>query len=87
MRNNLLATAFILSSAVSSINGCSEVFGNFYCNPVEAIQYTNVGAPGTYNQITNMASNGVCSFTPKSFSGPISPLDEEVSFHFRGNYT
>ncbi|KAA8574864.1 hypothetical protein MFRU_002g04550 [Monilinia fructicola] len=84
MRNNLLAAAYILSSAVSSVNGCSEVSGNWYCNPVEAIMYSNVGAPGTYNQITNMASNGVCSSTPKAFSGPISPLDEEISFHFRG---
>lgn len=85
MRKNLLAAAYILSSAVSSVNGCSEVSGNWYCNPVEAIMYSNVGAPGTYNQITNMASNGVCSSTPKAFSGPISPLDEEISFHFRGN--
>ncbi|KAI9648242.1 target of Sbf [Ciborinia camelliae] len=84
MRNNLLATAYILSSAVSSVSGCSEVSGNWYCNPVDAVMYSNVGAPGTYNQVTNMASNGVCSSTPKSFSGPLSPLDEEVSFHFRG---
>ncbi|QSZ37493.1 hypothetical protein DSL72_008591 [Monilinia vaccinii-corymbosi] len=83
MRNNLLAAAYLLSS-VSSVNGCAEVSGNWYCNPVDAIIYSNVGAPGTYNQITNMASNGVCSSTPKSFSGPISPLDEEISFHFRG---
>ncbi|KAJ8066048.1 hypothetical protein OCU04_005140 [Sclerotinia nivalis] len=84
MRNNLLATAFILSSVVFSVSGCSEVLGNWYCNPVDAILYSNVGSPGTYNQVTDMASNGICSSTPKSFSGPISPLDEEVSFHFRG---
>ncbi|CAD6442185.1 96f09121-de62-402b-b8d4-8d082bf913ba [Sclerotinia trifoliorum] len=84
MRDNLLATAFILSSVVLLVSGCSEVLGNLYCNPVDAILYSNVGSPGTYNQVTDMASNGICSSTPKSFSGPISPLDEEVSFHFRG---
>lgn len=84
MRSNILATAYILSSAVSIASGCSEVSGNWYCNPVDAILYSNVGAPGTYNQVTDMSSDGICSSTPKSFSGPLSPLDEEVSFHFRG---
>ncbi|KAF7902776.1 hypothetical protein EAF00_002679 [Botryotinia globosa] len=84
MRSNILATAYILSSAVSIVSGCSEVSGNWYCNPVDAILYSNVGAPGTYNQVTDMSSDGICSSTPKSFSGPLSPLDEEVSFHFRG---
>ncbi|TGO30690.1 hypothetical protein BPAE_0004g01490 [Botrytis paeoniae] len=84
MRSNILATAYILSLAVSIASGCSEVSGNWYCNPVDAILYSNVGAPGTYNQVTDMSSDGICSSTPKSFSGPLSPLDEEVSFHFRG---
>ncbi|TGO78427.1 hypothetical protein BELL_0067g00230 [Botrytis elliptica] len=84
MRSNILATAYILSLAVSIVSGCSEVSGNWFCNPVDAILYSNVGAPGTYNQVTDMSSDGICSSTPKSFSGPLSPLDEEVSFHFRG---
>ncbi|ESZ98134.1 hypothetical protein SBOR_1513 [Sclerotinia borealis F-4128] len=84
MRNNLLAAVYVLSSTICSVSGCSEVLGNWFCNAVEAIEYSNVGASGTYNQITNMASDGTCSSTPKSFSGPISPLDEEISFHFRG---
>ncbi|TGO65514.1 hypothetical protein BCON_0002g00990 [Botryotinia convoluta] len=86
MRSNILATAYILSLAVSIVSGCSEVSGNWFCNPVDAILYSNVGAPGTYNQVTDMSSDGICSSTPKSFSGPLSPLDEEVSFHFRGPF-
>jgi hypothetical protein len=59
--------------------GSKEIDGNWFCQAVQAIQYSNVGIPGTYNQITEMASSGVCSSQPKHFSGPISPLDEEVS--------
>ena len=60
--------------------GSQEVQGNWFCQRVTAIQYCNVGTPGTYNQVTDMDSTtGVCSSQPKQFSGPLSPLDEEVS--------
>ncbi len=55
-----------------------EINGNWYCQAVTGIQYSNVGAAGTYNSITNMTSGGLCSSEPKQFSGPLSPLDEEV---------
>jgi len=59
--------------------GSVEIDGNWYCQPVQAIQYSNVGSAGTYNQITAMNADGNCSSVPKAFSGPLSPLDEEVS--------
>jgi len=62
-------------------NGATEIDGNWYCKAVQAIQYSKVGAPGTYSDITGMFPDGTCSAVPKSFSGPISPMDEEVS-HF-----
>lgn len=58
--------------------------GNWYCQPVKAIQYSNVGHSGSYNKVTGMSSSGVCSNTPTKYSGSLAPLDEEVSLHFRG---
>lgn len=59
--------------------GSEQIEGNVYCQPVEAIRYSNVGASGSYNEITKMGSDGSCSSMPKHFSGPLAPLDEEVS--------
>ncbi|TAQ87470.1 hypothetical protein B7494_g4209 [Chlorociboria aeruginascens] len=64
--------------------GSTEISGNWYCQPVKAIQYSNVGAPGSYQQITEMTANGQCFSEVRDFNGPLSPLDEEVSVHFRG---
>jgi len=84
MQNKLaVATAAILVT-LACINadlcssGSTEIGGNWYCQAVQAIQYSNVGTAGSYNQVTAMSSDGSCSSTPKSFSGPLSPLDEEV---------
>lgn len=65
-------------------SGSIEIAGNYYCQAVNAIKYANVGTPGSYNQITHMGSDGTCTSTSKAFSGALSPLDEEVSLHFRG---
>lgn len=59
-------------------SGATEIAGNWYCQAVDAIQYTNVGTAGTYSAIVSMNPDGTCSSTQKSFSGPISPFDEEV---------
>ncbi|KAF4636863.1 hypothetical protein G7Y89_g1231 [Cudoniella acicularis] len=89
-RRNIIVGGVVILLSLTAVSadqcaaGSKEVAGNWYCQPVEAIKYSNVGSPGTYNQITNMGTDGSCSSTPKSFSGPLAPLDEEVSFHFRG---
>ena len=70
----------ILSSAHAQAcaNGAaSEINGNWYCQPVNAISYLNMGTPGSYNKITSM-DGGQCGSTPQSYSGSIAPLDEEV---------
>lgn len=59
--------------------GSEFVEGNWYCQAVNAIQYTNVGSAGTYKDVTNMGADGTCTMQDKSYSGPIAPLDEEVS--------
>src|SRR2546423_12788468 len=56
-----------------------EINGNWYCQPVNAITYSNIDSHGTYNKVTNM-ENGVCGSTSHSYNGAMAPLDEEVRF-------
>ncbi|RMD40065.1 hypothetical protein DV735_g5053, partial [Chaetothyriales sp. CBS 134920] len=59
--------------------------GNSYCEPVKSILFANFGQPGIYNRVTGMdGSSGACSSVPQPFSGGMAPLDQEVSWHFRG---
>lgn len=91
MRNQLssyvavLATATTILTLVQAGDNCAqgstEINGNYYCQPVNTIQYSGLGAAGTYNRITEMDStNGACSSTQYAYSGGLSPLDEEVCF-------
>ncbi|GMM38964.1 Tos1 protein [Saccharomycopsis crataegensis] len=49
------------------------------------VKYSSIGYSGHYNDITNMdESTGTCTSSSKSFSGNLSPLDEELSVHIRG---
>ncbi|KFY27221.1 hypothetical protein V493_03637, partial [Pseudogymnoascus sp. VKM F-4281 (FW-2241)] len=84
-----LILAFAASSAVADQCGAGSTLdgGNYFCQLVEAIQYSNVGHTGTYNKVTSMGSDGKCASAPTSYSGSLAPLDEEVSLHFRGPIT
>ena len=62
-------------------SNCRELEGNWYCNNVSAITYNNFGTSGTYDQVTDM--NG-CKTKTVAYSGPLAPLDEEVTVVFRG---
>ncbi|KAG0651197.1 Allergen Asp [Hyphodiscus hymeniophilus] len=90
MRFSLTLVAIMAALAAVPVTGdlCSkgsvEIDGNWYCQAVTSITYTNVGTAGSYNEVVDMASDGVCSSVPHSFSGPIAPFNEEVSLHFRG---
>lgn len=57
--------------------------GNYYCQEVKSLQYSNVGHSGSYNEVTQM-TGGACQSKPHPYSGSLAPLDEEVSLHFRG---
>lgn len=64
---------------------CVMSGGNYYCSETEAVIYKNVGFSGSYQDVTSMdETSGVCQQSSKSFSGSLSPLDEELSVHFRG---
>lgn len=73
-----LSAAAILAHAVNG-QAATEILGNWYTNAVDAIQYTNFGSSGSYNQVTNMDStSGTCSSVPFAYSGSLAPLNDEV---------
>ncbi|KFX94569.1 hypothetical protein V490_04306, partial [Pseudogymnoascus sp. VKM F-3557] len=89
MRIASLVLAFGASSVVADqcASGSTQDGGNFFCQLVDAIQYSNVGGSGSYNKVTHMGTDGKCASSPTAYSGPLAPLDEEVSLHFRGPIT
>ena len=88
MRTLLAAASLLATSAAAQDLGCDDDNGNWFCQAVRAIVYTQVGGAGTYNRVTDMDSDsGSCSSTPQDYSGNIAPLDEEVSKHQRGGKT
>jgi len=54
------------------------IAGNWYCQAVDAIKYSNVRTQGSYRQVVEMSANGGCKSKLKSVSGPLCPLNEEV---------
>ncbi|KAK4565412.1 target of Sbf [Recurvomyces mirabilis] len=90
MKYILSATALLAATVAADkrdlcADGSTDDNNNWYCQAVKAITYTGVGGTGSYNRITSMdPTNGQCQSAPQSYSGNLSPLDEEVSMHFRG---
>ena len=77
----VLAAIVTGASAQACASGSAqEINGNWYCQAVSAITYSNFDTPGTYNKVTTMA-DGVCESTPQSYAGPMAPMDEEVGQH------
>ena len=76
--------AFTSAAAVlAQDNGCYQEKGNWYCNAVDAISYSNFGTPGKYQKVTSMGPNTACGFTDQAYSGGVAPFDGEVSGTFR----
>ncbi|KAK2767856.1 target of Sbf [Emmonsiellopsis sp. PD_33] len=85
-----LAVGAVLAASLSTVSAqacaagtAQQIGGNWYCSAVDSITYTNFGSSGTYNEVTSMGG-GSCSSKAKEYSGPLAPLNEEVSWHFRG---
>lgn len=80
------ATLTLIASILATARAdCQNVGGNWYCAQTNKFIYYNVGFSGSYNDVTSMDENsGTCSSTPSPFSGSLSPLDQELSVHFRG---
>ncbi len=54
-----------------------EIGGNWYCDAVKAITYSDFGSTGSYNKITSM-DGGNCKSEPFDYSGALAPFDGEV---------
>ncbi|KAK4897797.1 target of Sbf [Elasticomyces elasticus] len=80
----LLAATVVADKRDLCSDGSTDDGGNWYCQEVEAITYTGVGGKGSFNKVTSMDSSGTCGSSPFDYSGSMSPLDQELSFHFRG---
>ncbi|SCU85008.1 LADA_0D05204g1_1 [Lachancea dasiensis] len=77
--------AALLSLAPLVAASCDYVGGNYYCSETDAVIYQNVGYSGSYQDVTSMdESSCSCSQESVSFEGSMSPLNEELSVHFRG---
>jgi hypothetical protein len=87
MTNFAKLTGFVMLAVAGSVSAtCTNIVDSIpYCNEVPSITYDNVGFSGSYQAVSYMNSETCeCKFTPKPFSGPLAPLDEELSMHFRG---
>lgn len=80
------STATLIAVLSSIVNAsCSYDGGNYYCSETKKVVYKGIGFSGSYQDVTNMdEDSGSCSQESYSFSGNLSPLDEELSVHFRG---
>ncbi|EXJ88139.1 hypothetical protein A1O1_05067 [Capronia coronata CBS 617.96] len=78
----LLAVA--AGTVVTADSNCYEEKGNWYCSQVDAISYSNFGTAGQYQKVTEMGRTGLCDFAARPYQGGMAPMDEEVSWHFRG---
>lgn len=82
VHQTMLFSSLLVSTLVSVATAANQ--------EVEAIQFSNLGFSGTYNQVEKLSNiyKDSCSCevnkTPVSFSGTNAPLNEEVSVHFRG---
>jgi hypothetical protein len=76
----ILCFAGLVSAADLFHQGFFSINGTKYCQPVRALQYTNISAPGAYQAIVAINDDGSCSSALKRYSDPLPALDEEVSF-------
>ncbi|ODV64329.1 Tos1p ASCRUDRAFT_30144 [Ascoidea rubescens DSM 1968] len=84
-KNSFVIASLALLNSLKASAACSQVSGNYYCDEASAILYSGVGYSGTYKDVTNMdESSCECSQSSVSFSSDLSPLNEELSVHFRG---
>lgn len=80
-----VVTFSIFIIGIAYCQGCApgtaeEINGNWYCSPVKAITYSNFPGSGSYNRVTYMdADTGECLQQKHTYSGSLSPLNEEVS--------
>ncbi|EAA35812.1 hypothetical protein NCU07501 [Neurospora crassa OR74A] len=61
--------------------------GDYYCQKVDQVIYTNVGSSGEYQEVAYMnQETGECRFADvnRTFAGDLAPFNEPVTLIFRG---
>lgn len=75
----------LLASLSTVYADCEQVGGNYYCSKTSKVYFEGVGFSGSYQDVTSMDEDtGKCTLDSYAFSGNLSPLNEELSVHFRG---
>ncbi|KAF4469995.1 hypothetical protein FALBO_3108 [Fusarium albosuccineum] len=83
----LLASAASVSALTQQCSGTAlEEGGNWFCGAVKQILYEGFAGSGTYKAVTNMGKDGQCDSEDIPYSGPLAPLDEDLSLHIRGPF-
>ncbi|KAF4980810.1 hypothetical protein FZEAL_3264 [Fusarium zealandicum] len=85
--SGLLASAGLASAVTQQCTGNAlEEGGNWFCGSVKQIMYEGFSGIGSYKAVTNMGENGQCESEDIPYSGPLAPLDEDLSIHIRGPF-
>ncbi|GAB0137539.1 hypothetical protein EsDP_00005799 [Epichloe bromicola] len=81
----LLASAGWASALKQQCSGTAiNEGGNWFCGAVDQIIYQGIQGSGKFQAVTHMGRNGECKFEDKPYSGPLAPLDDDLSIHIRG---
>ncbi|KAH7001606.1 putative TOS1-like glycosyl hydrolase-domain-containing protein [Ilyonectria destructans] len=81
----VLASTGLASALTQQCTGtAAEEGGNWFCGAIEQILYEGFSGSGSYKEVTNMGASGECETKDTPYSGPLAPLDEDLSVHIRG---
>lgn len=94
MKNNIITTMLVMAGMAHGTveprgsspsqqlcqGTSSKEQGNWYCQKVQRVTYTNMGKSGQYNEVISMGQKtGKCQFGTRQFSGQLAPFNEPVS--------
>lgn len=81
----VLASAGSASALIKDCTGtATNEGGNWFCGAVDHILYSGIKGAGSYQAVTKMTESGECLRESRAYSGPLAPLDQDLSLHFRG---
>ncbi|KAI8710239.1 hypothetical protein NCS52_01592000 [Fusarium sp. LHS14.1] len=83
----ILAAAGLVSALTQQCTGTAlNEGGNWFCGAVKQILYEGFAGSGTYKAVSKMTNDGQCIQEDVPYSGPLAPLDEDLSVHVRGPF-
>lgn len=83
MKVSSIAVLAAAGSASAFVKDCTGTAfnegGNWFCGAVNHILYDGIKGDGSYQAVTKMTDGGECQRETKTYSGPLAPLDRDVS--------